>query len=96
MVEGSGNGYLRTVCDYVHLNPVRAKLLPPEVALESYRWSSYPDYLRLARRLRQETTMSLKWIAQRLQMGTWTYVSNLLNEPPETQPQAQEVWPLCQ
>ena len=29
VVEGSGNGYLRTVCDYVHLNPVRAKLLPP-------------------------------------------------------------------
>ena len=27
----------------------------------------------LARRLRQETTMSLKWIAQRLQMGSWTY-----------------------
>jgi hypothetical protein len=25
VVEGSGNGYLRTVCDYVHLNPVRAK-----------------------------------------------------------------------
>jgi hypothetical protein len=34
----------------------------------------------VARRLRQETTMSLKWIAQRLQMGSWTYVSNLLNE----------------
>ena len=26
----------------------------------------------------------------------WQYVSNLLNEPPETQPQAQEVLPLCQ
>jgi hypothetical protein len=25
----------------------------------------------LARRLRQETTMSLKWIAHRLQMGTY-------------------------
>jgi hypothetical protein len=36
--------------------------------------------LMLARRLGQETTMSLKWIAERLQMGTWTYVSNLLNE----------------
>jgi hypothetical protein len=34
----------------------------------------------LARRLRQETTMSLKWIAQRLQMGSWTYVSNLLRK----------------
>jgi len=42
------------------------------------------------------TTMSLKWIAARLQMGTWTYVSNLLNEPPETQPQPQRVLPLCQ
>jgi hypothetical protein len=31
-------------------------------------------------RLRQETTMSLKWIAQRLHMGSWTYVSNLLQE----------------
>jgi hypothetical protein len=40
--------------------------------------------------------MSLKWIAARLQMGTWTYVSNLLNEPPEIQPQGQEVLPLCQ
>jgi hypothetical protein len=50
----------------------------------------------LARRLRQETTMSLKWIAQRLQMGSWTYVSNLLNEPPQTQPQAQEELLLCQ
>jgi hypothetical protein len=40
--------------------------------------------VRLARRLRQETTMSLKWIAQRLHMGSWTYVSNLLNEPPQT------------
>ena len=27
IVDGSGTGYLRTVCDYVHLNPVRAKLL---------------------------------------------------------------------
>src|SRR4029077_10578585 len=24
LVEGSGHGYLRTVCDYVHLNPLRA------------------------------------------------------------------------
>ena len=26
VVDGSGTGYLKTVCDYVHLNPVRAKL----------------------------------------------------------------------
>ena len=49
----------------------------------------------LARRLRQETPMSLKRIAQRLHMGSWTYVSNLLNQRPQTPPQAQEVLPLC-
>src|SRR5215472_13999298 len=27
IVDGSGNGYLKSVCDYVHLNPARAKLL---------------------------------------------------------------------
>ena len=49
----------------------------------------------IARRLRQETTISLKWIAERLQRGTWTYVSNLLNQKSEP-PAAQEVLPLCQ
>ncbi|HYG36702.1 MAG TPA: transposase [Clostridia bacterium] len=204
LVDGSGNGYLRTVCDYVHLNPVRAGLLPLEVPLESYPWSSYGWYLRpacqrpgwlrverllgekgipqdspagreefakamerrraqeagvdheqirrdwilgseafrqellaaagervglshygaqrresatqkaqrlvqeeleklgwgesdllarpkghaqkvrIAYRLRQETTMSLKWIAERLCMGSWTYVSNLLRSKTES------------
>jgi REP element-mobilizing transposase RayT len=45
VVDGSGNGYLRTVCDYVHLNPVRAKMLSRESPLRSYRWSSYPWYV---------------------------------------------------
>ena len=197
-VDGSGNGYLRTVCDYVHLNPARAHLLKAQERLETFRWSSYPLYLKpphqrppwlrvdrflgekgipkdseagrkqlakltegrrteentdeyeqirrgwflgaeefgkellaaateriglsnygaerqetdlakaqrivgeelsrlawterdmscrakghpdkvaIARRLRKESTMSLKWVAQRLHMGSWTYVSNLL------------------
>jgi putative transposase len=214
-VDGSGNGYLRTVCDYVHLNPVRAGLLKSEVPLESFAWSSYgcylqaqeqrPSWLRvdrlfgekgipkdseagrqqfaldmerrraeesaadyeqirkawylgseefrrellaaaservgfshygaerqetgvqkaerivtdetkrlgwpenelrrrskgdlakvaLARRLRQETTMSLKWIAERLHMGSWTYVSNLLRQKP-TVSQPQGALPLFQ
>ena len=46
IVDGSGNGYLRTVCDYVHLNPVRAKLLRAEQPLRDYAWSSWPDYLK--------------------------------------------------
>ncbi len=33
-----------------------------------------------ARMLRQQTTMTLKWIAQHLHMGSWTYVSNLLHQ----------------
>jgi hypothetical protein len=36
------------------------------------------EKVRSAARLRKETSMSLKWIAQRLEMGNWTYVSNLL------------------
>ena len=34
--------------------------------------------VQVALRLRRETTMSLKWIAQELRMGSWTYVANLL------------------
>ena len=45
LVEGSGNGYLKTVCDYVHLNPARAKLLRREQPLSDFGWSSYPLYL---------------------------------------------------
>lgn len=45
LVEGSGNGYLRTVCDYVHLNPVRAGLLSAEERLLAYPWSSLGWYL---------------------------------------------------
>ena len=45
IVDGSGNGYLKTVCDYVHLNPARAKLLKRDQALSDFVWSSYPQYL---------------------------------------------------
>jgi hypothetical protein len=37
-----------------------------------------PGKVGIARRLRQETTMTLAWIGQRLRMGVWTHVSNLL------------------
>jgi len=45
IVDGSGSGYLRTVCDYVHLNPARAKLVPSRARLETFPWSSYGAYL---------------------------------------------------
>ena len=46
LVDGATPGYLRAVCDYVHLNPVRARLLGKRERLQKYRWSSYPSYWR--------------------------------------------------
>lgn len=45
VVEGNGSGYLKTVCDYVHLNPARANLLGTEDRLLSYPWSSLVWYV---------------------------------------------------
>jgi hypothetical protein len=45
VVDGSGRGYLKSVCDYVHLNPARAKLLPAEQPMKSFAWRSWPAYL---------------------------------------------------
>ena len=50
IVDGSGDGYLQTVCDYVHLNPARARLLAAAEPLRAYRWSSFPEYLKVASR----------------------------------------------
>ena len=45
-VDGGTTGYLKTVCDYVHLNPVRAKLLSRRQPLREFRWSSFGEYLK--------------------------------------------------
>jgi hypothetical protein len=45
LVEGGGTGYLKTACDHVHLNPVRARLLQREERLPGYPWSSLMWYL---------------------------------------------------
>jgi REP element-mobilizing transposase RayT len=45
-IDERSPGYIRAACDYVHLNPERAHLLPVEEPLESYAWSSYPAYLK--------------------------------------------------
>ena len=37
-----------------------------------------PVNLAVATRLRQETTVSLKWISQRLAMGAWTHLKRRL------------------
>src|SRR3974377_2360699 len=63
-VDGSGTGYLKSACDYVHLNPVRAGLRAPEQRLETYRWSSYPLYLKAPQR--QPT-----WLRTDRLLGEW-------------------------
>ena len=45
LVDGSGHGYLKTICDYVHLNPARARLLKKDQPLGAFAWSSWPAYL---------------------------------------------------
>ena len=64
IVDGSGNGYLKTVCDYVHLNPVRAKFVGDKDRLQTYRWSSYGMYLRRPSR-------RPAWLRTRRLLGEW-------------------------
>jgi REP-associated tyrosine transposase len=46
LVDGRRGAYLRQVCDYVHLNPVRAGMLGDKEKVHSYRWSSCAHYLK--------------------------------------------------
>ena len=55
LVDGSDDFYLRTMCDYVDLNPIRAGLVEKGNELESYGWSRYGwsslgEYLRTPRK----------------------------------------------
>jgi hypothetical protein len=81
IVDGSENGYLRTVCDYVHLNPVRAKLITLEQGLKEYRWSSYPEYLKPAHKrpawLRVDRLLGEMRIAQDSEAGRRQFELNM-------------------
>ncbi len=59
------------------------------------RPKGHPGKVGLARRLRQETIMGLRRIAQRLEMATSTYASNLLSAGAAASP-GQDLRPLCQ
>lgn len=50
VIDSHSPGYLRTACDYVHLNPVRAGLVAPDQLLATFEWSSYPLFLAGGRR----------------------------------------------
>ena len=53
------------------------------------RRKSDPQKIRIAERLRRETTMTLKWIASRLCMGAATHVASLLQRQTQ-KPQTSE------
>lgn len=66
---------------------IEAALAIVEQELKRRRWKEADlkarrkgdkNKLAIAVRLRKETTMTLKWIAERLWMGSWNNVSNLL------------------
>jgi putative transposase len=84
LIDESDPRYLRTVCDYVHLNPVRAGLIETDQLVESYQWSSYrsylgrprgrPEWLRCDRLLgehglRNDTARSRKEFARRIEVA---------------------------
>ena len=52
------------VVDYIHLNPVRAKIVGPE-QVKNYRWSSLPTFLKGSRPI---SLMAADWLAAR---GEW-------------------------
>ena len=64
IVDGSGSGYLKSVGDYVHLNPARAKLVVADAPSKSFAWSSWPAYL-LARSKRPA------WLRVDRLLGEW-------------------------
>jgi REP element-mobilizing transposase RayT len=64
IVDGSGSGYLKSVCDYVHLNPARANLVAADAPLKNFAWSSWPAYL-LARSKRPA------WLRVDRLLGEW-------------------------
>ena len=55
---------------------ISAWLASPQVA--SCAWNKRK--VRIALRLRRETTMTLKWMAEQLAMGAWANVARRLNE----------------
>jgi hypothetical protein len=46
LVDPAERRYFATLSDYVHLNPVRARIVGLDQRLVDYHWSSYPHYTR--------------------------------------------------
>lgn len=50
LVDPAERGYFAVLTDYIHLNPVRARIVGLDQRLFDYRWSSYPCYAATHRR----------------------------------------------
>ncbi len=50
LVDPEARDYFVTLSDYIHLNPVRARMISLEERLYDYRWGSYRWYATLAER----------------------------------------------
>lgn len=66
IVDGSGNGYLKTACDYVHLNPARAKVIRREL-LEQVATRPGPSHFGEA-----ETAQAERWVVEGLKAMGWS------------------------
>jgi REP element-mobilizing transposase RayT len=83
LIDERSPGYLRTACDYVHLNPARAGIAEAGEKLEKFRWSSYrayrqaklrPPWLRVDRLLaehglEEDTTRSRREFGRRTKVA---------------------------
>ena len=56
----------------------------------------HPVKVQLARHLREQTTLSLRWIASHLHSGRWTYLSNLVAAPAKAPGSCQNALPRFQ
>ena len=94
LIDETTPDYLRTVCDYVHLNPARARLLKKGERLEKYPWSSYASYLQNARRrpawLRCDRLLGEHGVAKETRRGRLKFARSMEQRRQEPNDRAAE------
>ena len=66
VVDPNERGYFATLSDYIHLNPIRARMIGLEERLYDYRWSSYRWYAAKAGR---PAWFEPEWVLAELQLA---------------------------
>ncbi len=59
LVEGVDDTYFQTVSDYIHLSPIRARLIEAKQMLVDYGWSSFPEMVGDPRK--RPAWLSVEW-----------------------------------